>query len=149
MDANNIGDLEAARHGLHGLLNQDSKQSAWWLDIQCPSSIDFNHFTDPVPLHPQTLADVRADDRDEKLEFYKGYYYVRIRGSLAINTDQNYKGLPATHLIVFPNGLVSLSSKHLANVSNIRTRLFKEYGHGTASSNYICYALIYVDEHAL
>ncbi|MBW0489112.1 hypothetical protein O181_028827 [Austropuccinia psidii MF-1] len=63
-------------------LNRSSLNSAWWLDITCPSSSDMHQLQKIFPLHPLTIEDILSQDTREKTETFDGlgYYLISFRG---------------------------------------------------------------------
>ncbi|KAG0151795.1 hypothetical protein CROQUDRAFT_650850 [Cronartium quercuum f. sp. fusiforme G11] len=67
------------------IINHDQSElnqnSAWWLDITCPSQLDMTQLCKIFELHPLTVEDILMQETREKTETFDGlgYYFVCFR----------------------------------------------------------------------
>lgn len=74
-------------------------QSAWWLDISCPTYRDMAELSRLFPLHPLTVEDILQQESREKVEVFAklGYYFAIVRSideryfKYSSSTSQNHE----------------------------------------------------------
>ncbi|KAG7661861.1 uncharacterized protein J8A68_004608, partial [[Candida] subhashii] len=51
-------------------------EETWWLDCTCPTDAEMKMLAKAFGIHPLTAEDIRIQERREKVELFKNYYFV-------------------------------------------------------------------------
>lgn len=119
----------------------------WWLDVNGASKRDVIEICKAFNLHPLTIEDISTCEMREKIELFPSYYFTSFQ-SFEIQKDglgEEYE--PSNiYVVVFRDGLLSFNARtgqhdHAANVRH-KMSLLKSFV--ALSSDWICFALMYV-----
>lgn len=128
-------------------LSEEKRQpggDAWWLDVYDATEEDVNAVSDAFNIHPLTTEDVALRETREKVEVFRTYYFISFR---VLVSDARVEGYPSSaefYILVFYNGTITFSPRGCAHVDRVRTRIRKMQDPALLSSDWICYALMYV-----
>ena len=70
------GERPATREQIRELLQAQTKEQGFWLDIEAPTGEDFELLEDVFQFHPLTVEDVQNRDQRPKLDEYDGYDFL-------------------------------------------------------------------------
>lgn len=141
--------------GLNNLLEKPP-ESAWWLDIRDPTEADVNDVAGELSIHPLTVEDIVTREPREKVEVFRNYYLISFQTlvSFSDREDDVYTDGSKTpssavfYILVFTNGTVTFSPSGCGHVRRVRDRVRRIYDPSILSSDWICYALMYVSPHS-
>ncbi|KAJ5667776.1 uncharacterized protein N7477_006346 [Penicillium maclennaniae] len=126
----------------------DPSRPIWWFDIRDATDADVGLISQALSIHPLTAEDIAIREPREKVEVFKNYYLISFQTIV-----DNYKrecekpDIPATaeiYILVFQYGVVTFSPSGCKHVDRVRDRVRKMHDWTILSSDWICYALMYV-----
>jgi Mg2+ and Co2+ transporter CorA len=139
---------------LKGDKQHDGK--TWWLDVCDATEQDVNDVARSLSMHPLTVEDVVIQEPRQKIETFPTYYLISVR-TLSTITDKETKEIPKdtaqtqtpTHpsmlyILVFSHGTVTFSTSGCEHASRVRSRISRLHDPSVLSSDWICYALLFV-----
>lgn len=144
--------IESERCAIHPASETDDpsrpKLPLWWVDVRDAKKQDVADLTEALAIHPLTAEDVVVREPREKVEVFKNYYLISLQTLLAPPSKQNEKSSSPSsapfYILVFARGLVTFSPSRCNHVDQVLRRIRKTPDPAVLSSDWLCYALMYV-----
>ncbi|KAJ6111434.1 hypothetical protein N7523_007495 [Penicillium sp. IBT 18751x] len=126
----------------------DPSRPIWWFDIRDATDADVGLISQALSIHPLTAEDIAIREPREKVEVFKNYYLISFQ-TIVDNFVRECErpDIPATaeiYILVFQYGVVTFSPSGCKHVDRVRDRVRKLHDWTILSSDWICYALMYV-----
>lgn len=143
------------------LFNQaKGARTVWWLDVCDATEDDVSTVAQALSVHPLSVEDIATREPREKVEVFRNYYLISFQTlvSKAEDKDEQVFKAPSSavfFILVFMNGVLTFSPSGCSHVHRVRDRIRKMYDPAILSSDWICYALMYIslpsyiEEHSL
>lgn len=128
-------------------LSEERRQpdgDAWWLDVYDATEEDVNTVSDAFNIHPLTTEDVALREKREKVEVFRTYYFISFRVLVSDAMAEGYPSSAEFYILVFYNGTITFSPRGSVHVDRVGARIRKMQDPTVLSSDWICYALMYV-----
>lgn len=126
----------------------DPSRPIWWFDIRDATDADISLVSQALSIHPLTAEDIAIREPREKVEVFKNYYLISFQTLVDRNHGEGERpSIPATaeiYILVFQYGVVTFSPSGCTHVNRVRERARKMHDPTILSSDWICYALMYV-----
>lgn len=132
------------------LFNQaKGARTVWWLDVCDATEDDVNTVAQALSVHPLSVEDIATREPREKVEVFRNYYLISFQTlvSKAEDKDEQVSKTPSSavfFILVFMNGVLTFSPSGCSHVHRVRDRIRKMYDPAILSSDWICYALMYI-----
>jgi Mg2+ and Co2+ transporter CorA len=135
---------------------EQARGETWWLDVCDATEQDVNAVARSLSMHPLTVEDVVIQEPRQKIETFPSYYLISVRTLSTIadkytkeTAEYTAQSPTPTHpsmlyILVFRHGTVTFSTSGCEHVSGVRSRISRLYDPSVLSSDWICYALLYV-----
>lgn len=139
-----------------------SEDDVWWLDVCDGAEEDVAAVARLLSIHPLTVEDIALQEPRQKIETFPDYYLITQR-TLSVSLDEVQEiekpkisedgpllpipGRPSPEMLfilVFGQGTVTFSRSGTGHVTRVRSRVAREHDRSVLSSDWICYALLYV-----
>ncbi|AOA62323.1 Putative Mg(2+) transporter [Komagataella phaffii CBS 7435] len=117
-------------------------EATWWLDCICPTDNEMKVLAKAFGIHPLTAEDIRMQERREKVELFKNYYFVCFH---SFETDPESEDLLEpinVYMIVFRGGILSFHFAPINHPANVRRRVRQLRDYVSLSADWLCYAMI-------
>lgn len=121
---------------------QPDDEDVWWLDVYDASQEDVEAVADAFNIHPLTAEDVALQEKREKVEVFRNYYFISFRTLVSDVKQEGYPSAAEFYILVFYNGAVTFSPPGCGHVGKVRNRIRKMQDPAMLSSDWICYALM-------
>lgn len=145
IQASSLDDLKALYEPLCPLLEDRTYGGLWWLDVTAPSEDDIETLSRIFNLHPLTTEDIKIRETREKIELFGPYYFLSLRPARRVESDEGVRTSPINvYAVVFRDGVLSFSMGSNPHVGHVRSRIKEHQSHLYLTSDWICYALMYV-----
>jgi magnesium transporter len=145
LQASSIDDLKALYEPLCPLLEDGTYGGLWWLDVTAPSEDDIESLSRIFNLHPLTTEDIKTRETREKIELFGPYYFLSLRPPRQAETHDGVRTAPINvYAVVFRDGVLSFSLGSNPHAAHVRSRIKEHQSHLYLTSDWICYALMYV-----
>jgi hypothetical protein len=139
-------------------LNGDEQYDGktWWLDACDATAQDVNDVARCLSIHPLTVEDIVIQEPRQKIETFPNYYLISVRtlstitdnGRSEMAEDTTQSPIPINpsmfYILVFSHGTVTFSTSGCEHASRVRNRISRLHDPSVLSSDWICYALLYV-----
>jgi Mg2+ and Co2+ transporter CorA len=139
-------------------LNGDEQHEGktWWLDVCDATEQDVNDVARCLSMHPLTVEDIVIQEPRQKIETFSNYYLIVVRtlstiaenGRSEMAQDTTQSPTPITpsmlYILVFSHGTVTFSTSGCEHTSRVRSRISRLHDPSVLSSDWICYALLFV-----
>lgn len=144
-----LGDLVLPGEDLRNLfiLPQQDEDGVWWLNVNNPSKEEVVAICKAFGVHPLTTEDIATQETREKIELFPSYYFACFRSFNTVTDEADgYEEYAPFNIyaIVFREGTLSFSFAPNSHASNVRKRIALLKDFVSLSSDWICYALMYV-----
>lgn len=142
-----LGDLVLPGEDLRGLftLPQDESDGVWWLNMNNAEMDEVQAICRAFGIHPLTIEDITTQETREKIELFPSYYFACFRSFIPVDEGDGQEYEPFnTYVVVFREGTLSFSFVPNAHASHVRRRIAMLKDYVALSSDWICYALMYV-----
>ena len=142
-------DDNLATHFTHRLNQAKGARTVWWLDVCDATEDDVNMVAQTLFVHPLSVEDIATREPREKVEVFRNYYLISFQTLVSKGEDQDAQLSKAPSsavffIVVFLNGVLTFSPSGCSHVYRVRDRIRKMYDPAILSSDWICYALMYV-----
>lgn len=142
-----MADLVLPGEDLRGLfeLPEDDADGVWWLNCNMGTKEEVQGICKAFGIHPLTIEDIITQEAREKIELFPSYYFACFRSFNVVEEPDGKEYEPFNiYVVVFREGTLSFSFHPNSHASQVRKRItaLKEYV--SLSSDWICYALMYV-----
>lgn len=145
LQASSLDELKALYEPLCPLLEDGTYPGLWWLDVTAPSEEDIETISRVFNLHPLTKEDIKVQETREKIELFGPYYFISLRPARQVETQEGARTSPVNvYAVVFREGVLSFSTGSNPHVGHVRSRIKEHQSHLYLTSDWICYALMYV-----
>lgn len=124
-------------------------QPIWWIDICDATEEDVDAVSQALSIHPLTAEDIAIREPREKVDVYKNYYLISFQTLVANHVKEERPGIPvsaALFILVFQYGVVTFSPSGCSHVSRARERIRKMHDPSILTSDWVCYAMMYVPD---
>lgn len=124
---------------------KDEPDGVWWLNVAFPTEDEVRTICKAFGIHPLTVEDIITQEPREKIELFPSYYFASFRSFTIETEDGEVEYEPfSCYVVVFRQGTLSFTYAQNGHASHVRKRigLLKDYV--ALSSDWICYALMYV-----
>lgn len=126
----------------------DPSRPIWWFDIRDATEAEVGLISQALSIHPLTAEDIAIREPREKVEIFKKYYLISFQTLVdKYASECERPDIPATaeiYILVFQYGVVTFSPSGCKHVDRVRDRARKMHDWTILSSDWICYALMYV-----
>lgn len=140
-----LGDLVLPGDTFRDLFQLGPDGGVWWLDVLNPTEAEVSALSRAFSIHPLTTEDILTQEAREKVELFKQYYFVCFRTFYQLDkTSEQFMEPVNFYMIVFRDGVLSFSFTDNPHASNVRKRIGKLRDYVSLSSDWICYAMMYV-----
>ena len=140
-----IGDLVMPGDSFRDLFELDPEGGVWWLDVLNPTEEEIMVLTKAFSIHPLTSEDIKTQETREKVELFKQYYFVCFRSFYQMEkTSEEYMDPVNIYIVVFREGVISFTFRSSPHAANVRGRISKLRDYVALSSDWICYAMMWV-----
>jgi len=119
--------------------------TVWWLDVLNPTEAEMKMLSRAFGLHPLTTEDIRVQETREKVELFRQYYFVCFRSFVQKKSSEDFMEPINIYLVVFREGVLSFQFTPSPHSANVRRRIRQLRDYVALSSDWICYALMYVN----
>lgn len=127
------------------LLETREDSGTWWLHVTSPSGADIEELSDMFDIHPLTTEDIKMREAREKIELFGPYYFLSMRPPRQVVAPNTVRALSFNvYAVVFPQGVLSFTFGLSAHADHVRQRIEEHRSHLALTSDWICYALMYV-----
>ena len=124
-------------------LPEDS--GVWWLDVLNPTEDELEVLQRAFGIHRLTTEDIATQEAREKVELFHNYYFVNFRSFEQLDpSHENYMEPLNVYMVVFREGIVTITYKQAPHASNVRKRIGKLRDYMSLTADWICYAMMYV-----
>ncbi|ODQ82668.1 hypothetical protein BABINDRAFT_11056, partial [Babjeviella inositovora NRRL Y-12698] len=114
----------------------------WWLDCVCPTDTEMRMLAKAFGIHPLTAEDIRMQERREKVEMFRNYYFVCFHTCETDSESEEYLEPINVYMVVFRGGFLTFHFSPIVHTSNVRRRVRQLRDYVTVSADWLCYALI-------
>ena len=115
----------------------------WWLDVCNPTEEELHVFQRAFGIHRLTTEDIITQEAREKVELFKQYYFVCFRSFFQADpTSENYMEPVNVYMVVFREGIVSITFTQSPHASSVRQRISKLRDYMALTADWICYAMM-------
>lgn len=140
-----LGDLVLPGERFRDLFQLGPEGGVWWLDVLNPSAEELGAISRAFSIHPLTSEDIQTQEAREKVELFKSYYFVCFRTFYQIDkTSEDYLEPVHLYMVVFRAGVLSFSFVDNPHAASVRKRIGRLRDYVFLSSDWICYAMMYV-----
>lgn len=117
----------------------------WWLNMNNPTDEEIRAICKAFGVHPLTIEDIGTQEAREKIELFPSYYFACFRSFHVeeVEGGQEYKPFNI-YVVVFREGTLSFSFSPNRHAPHVRKRITMLKDYVALSSDWICYALMYV-----
>lgn len=147
--ASDIEGLVLPGENIRGLFSfpKGETDGVWWLNINKPSADEVRAVCRSFGIHPLTIEDITTQEAREKIELFPLYYFACFK-SFYLDKDPDTgeeEYMPFhVYVVVFREGVLSFSYANNSHASHVRQRITTLKDYLDLSSDWICYALMYV-----
>ncbi len=146
--AADFSDLVLPGEDVRGLFTfpKGETDGVWWLNVNSPTEEEARAICRAFGVHPLTVEDITQQETREKIELFPSYYFASFRSfNVVVEEDGEVEYEPFhTYVVVFREGTLSFSFAPNSHASKVRTRIALLKDYVSLSSDWICYALMYV-----
>ena len=142
-----FGDLAPCEEDVRHLFSSPEEDSNgfWWLNLDRPAEEDVRTVCEAFGIHPLTIEDIITQETREKVELFPTYYFASIHSFSQAGEVNNIKYTPFNmYIVVFRHGTISFSFRSNDHASHVQSRMTKAEGEMPLSSDWICYAMMWV-----
>ena len=142
-----MADLVLPGEDLRGLfeLPKDEEDCVWWLICNGATKEDVEGICKAFGIHPLTIEDIITQEAREKIELFPSYYFACFRSFNVVEEPEGKEYEPFNiYVVVFREGTLSFSFAPNSHASQVRKRITALKDYVALSSDWICYALMYV-----
>lgn len=140
-----LGDLVLPGEQFRDLFQLGPEGGVWWLDIVNPDKEELGAISRAFSIHPLTTEDISIQEAREKVEIFKQYYFVCFRSFYQMDKSSEHFMDPVhLYMVVFREGVLSFSFINNPHAANVRGRISKLRDYVSLSSDWICYAMMFV-----
>lgn len=140
-----LGDLVLPGECFRDLFQLGPEGGVWWLDVVNPSNEELGAISRAFSIHPLTTEDIQTQEAREKVELFRQYYFVCFRTFYQMDkTSDRFLDPVHFYMVVFREGVLSFSFVENPHAANVRKRIGKLRDYVSLSSDWICYAMMYV-----
>ncbi|KAJ5594670.1 uncharacterized protein N7459_000878 [Penicillium hispanicum] len=133
----------------------DPDHPLWWFDVRDATESDVKATVQALSIHRLTAEDVAIREPREKVEVFSHYYLLTFQTLVTSTTAEAERpgnGVPASagiYILVFQNGVVTFSPSGCNHIQKVRERIRKMHDPSVLTSDWVCYALMYVLFHSI
>lgn len=120
----------------------EPQDSIWWLDCTCPTDSEMKMLAKAFSIHPLTAEDIRMQETREKVELFKGYYFVSFHTFETDSESEDFLEPINVYIVVFSSGILTFHFSPLINPANVRRRVRQLRDYVNVSADWLCYAMI-------
>ncbi|KAG7661877.1 ALR1 [[Candida] subhashii] len=117
-------------------------EETWWLDCTCPTDAEMKMLAKAFGIHPLTAEDIRIQERREKVELFRNYYFVCFHTFEGDKESEDYLELINVYMVIFREGVLSFHFSPITHPANVRRRVRQLREYVDVSADWLCYALI-------
>ena len=140
-----LGDLVMPGETFRDLFELPQDGGAWWLDVSNPSEEELEMFQKAFGIHRLTAEDIQSQEIREKVELFKQYYFVCFRSFYQMDKNsQDYMEPVNVYMVVFRDGIITFTYALSPHAANVRKRIGTLRNYIDLTSDWICYAMVYV-----
>jgi len=140
-----LGDLVLPGDTFRDLFQLGPEGGVWWLDVLNPTEAEVGALSRAFSIHPLTAEDILTQESREKVELFKQYYFVCFRTFYQMDKSSERFLEPVNlYMVVFRDGVITFSFTENPHAANVRKRIGKLRDYVSLSSDWICYAMMYV-----
>lgn len=142
--ATQLGDLLLEGERFRDLFEPNPDGGVWWLDVNNPTEEELHTLGRAFSMHPLTSEDIIMQESREKVELFDAYYFVCFRSYVMDKKSEEFLDSINIYMVVWREGVLSFSFSDTPHVDNVRRRSGKLRNQFSLSSDWICYAMMYV-----
>lgn len=143
--ASSLSSLTSFYKPFDTLLETGSHSGLWWLDVTAPSDDDIETLSRIFDIHPLTTEDIKMRESREKIELFGPYYFLSLQPPQQIRQQEGIRTSSRNvYAIVFREGVLSFNLGNSPHSAHVRHRIKEHRSHLALTSDWICYALMYV-----
>ncbi len=143
-----FGDLILPGEDVRSLFTLPQGEDAdgvWWLNMNNPTDEEIRAICKAFGVHPLTIEDIGTQEAREKIELFPSYYFACFRSFHVEEIDSGQQYEPFNiYVVVFREGTLSFSFSPNPHATHVRKRITMLKDYVALSSDWICYALMYV-----
>ena len=140
-----LGDLLTAGETFRDLFELPQRAGVWWLDVLNPTEDELHAYQGAFGIHRLTAEDISTQEAREKVELFKQYYFVCFRSFDQMDkTSENYMDPLNVYMVVFRQGILTFTYSQSPHAANVRKRIGKLRDYMALTSDWICYAIMFV-----
>ena len=140
-----LGDLVMPGETFRDLFELPQDSGVWWLDVSNPSQDELEMFQKAFGIHRLTAEDIQSQEIREKVELFKQYYFVCFRSfSQMDKNSEDYMDPVNVYMVVFRDGIITFTYALSPHAANVRKRIGTLRNYIDLTSDWICYAMVYV-----
>ncbi|AOA60351.1 Plasma membrane Mg(2+) transporter [Komagataella phaffii CBS 7435] len=117
-------------------------EATWWLDCICPTDNEMKVLAKAFGIHPLTAEDIRMQERREKVELFKTYYFVCFHSFETDPESEDFLEPINVYIVVFREGILSFHFTPINHPANVRRRVRQLRDYVNVSADWLCYAMI-------
>ncbi|KAI0462363.1 hypothetical protein LJB42_004454 [Komagataella kurtzmanii] len=117
-------------------------EATWWLDCVCPTDNEMKVLAKAFGIHPLTAEDIRMQERREKVELFKNYYFVCFHSFETDPESEDFLEPINVYIVVFRGGILSFHFTPISHPANVRRRVRQLRDYVNLSADWLCYAMI-------
>ncbi|ANZ76142.1 BA75_03330T0 [Komagataella pastoris] len=117
-------------------------EATWWLDCICPTDNEMKVLAKAFGIHPLTAEDIRMQERREKVELFKNYYFVCFHSVETDPESEDFLEPINIYIVVFRGGISSFHFTPINHPANVRRRVRQLRDYVNLSADWLCYAMI-------
>ena len=148
-----FGDLILPGEDIRSLFTfppDEEEDGVWWLNLNNPTEEEIRAICKAFGVHPLTIEDIGTQEAREKIELFPSYYFACFRSFHAQEIDDGQEYEPFNiYVVVFREGTLSFSFSPNPHAGQVRKRITMLKDYVALSSDWICYALMYVSSSVL